>query len=362
MANAEGITPSRHEVERQLERILADNVTASYPQPAKLLKFIVERTLAGEEITEKLIREYVFPNPPYKVESNIARVTMDTVRKLLKNYCRSEGEHDPVVIALPTFPKRKKRIKLKPGEAYTPSFSYNPLTWAAKELTVAYHLLRGSPAQIRQALEHLNNVGRAEPDNPEVMLGTIEAWGMMIILGVVGDPHETLVAGPLWWIDKIEKEGRPTWRTHALRAVLYYSIGDRVKAKAEFERALELNREATISRGMYLHFLFHTGKEEQALRLMAMQAEERADSAPMHAIYGIYLSHAHRHEEAERALAKSLLLDRNCWPAHYGMTQMYLALGNQEKTEEHGKRLEALVEPAEFEDLKRRLTQKARER
>lgn len=78
-----------------------------------------------------------------------------------------------------------------------------------------------------------------------------------------------------------------------------------------------------------MHFLFQTGKEEQALRLMALQAEDRADSAPLHAAHGVFLTSAH--EEAERAFGKSLELDRNCWLAHYALTEMYSALGSRRR-------------------------------
>ena len=75
----------------------------------------------------------------------------------------------------------------------------------------------------------------------------------------------------------------------------------------------------------------------------------------MHALHGVYLCKAGHYEEAERAFAQALELDRNCWPAHYGITQLYLSTGRQEQAAEHSKRLEALVEPAEYEDMMRRL-------
>jgi hypothetical protein len=52
-----------------------------------------------------------------------------------------------------------------------------------------------------------------------------------------------------------------------------------------------------------------------------------------------------------------LALDRNCWIAHYGLALMHLALDNRDKAGEHGARLEALVEPAEFEFLRQQLGQ-----
>jgi hypothetical protein len=97
--------PMRHEVERQLDRLLADERIASHPQPAKLLAFIVRRALNGHDVTEHVIREEVFPHPPYAEDSNIARITMEKVRKLLTEYYAETGEDDPVIIALPRSPE-----------------------------------------------------------------------------------------------------------------------------------------------------------------------------------------------------------------------------------------------------------------
>ena len=361
MSNAQGVTPSRNEIERQLERMLAAPLFQARPKQADVFAFLVRSALDAQTVTELRIQKHCFPDPPYDPEASHVRTNVSSIRReLLPDYYAGDGEDDPVVIALPDPAEhrtvRGRIVKLPPGKAYTPSFRYNPRAWVAKELSIAHHLLRGSPAQIEKALEHLTNVGRAEPDHPEVMLGHIEAWGVALMLKVFGEVSEEIIAGPLWWIKRIEKQEGRAWRTHALRALLHYGIGDAQAAGKEFDKALELDRQATISRGWYVHFLFHNGHEEQAVRLMAMQAEERADSAPMHAMHGIYLTRAHRHEEAQLAFSKSLMLDRNCWPAHYGLTQMYLELGDREKAGEHAKRLETLVEHSEFEDMMRRLT------
>ena len=355
MANTGSFTPSKHEVERQLDLLLADEDIASHPQAAKLLKFIVEKTLEGEEITEKLIRAHVFPNPPYKEDSNIARVTMDKVRRLLVNYYNDEGEDDPVVIALPASPKGRKRVKFQAGEAYTPHFTYNPSGWIARELAIAYQLLRGSPAQMNRALAHFSKVERAAPNHPEVALGILEHWGMALMMGTIPIPDQTTFIGPLLWLRQVENAMGASWRTHNVRALLYFVAGERKLASEAFDEALTLDRQETIGRGWYLLFLFETGKEEQALRLMGLLAEQDAGNALAHAIHGGYLSRAHRHDEAELAFSKSLELDRNCWPAHYGMTRMYEALGRKKQAKEHEKRLKELLEPQELEQMGRTL-------
>jgi tetratricopeptide (TPR) repeat protein len=279
----------------------------------------------------------------------------------LPDYYAGDGEDDPVIIALPD-PKKHRTargqvIKLPPGKTYTPSFSYNPRSWVARVLTVAHHLLRGGLAQIDQAMVQFDKVSAAEPGHPEVKLGVLEGWAFKLLSGAVGDPHETLVAGPLWHLDMIEKRIGPTWRTHHIRAMLKFFMGDRKAAAKEFEKALKLDRRNTISRGGYTDFLFRTGREEQALRLMAIEADEHANNAQVHAVYAIHLAGVHRYEDAGRMFDKALLLDFNCWLAHAGLWQMYLAQGSREKADAHAGQLEALVTPEEFAFLSRKLGQ-----
>jgi tetratricopeptide (TPR) repeat protein len=360
MANAEGVSPSRHEVERQLERMLCDPLFEARPKQAEVFAFLVRCALDGEEISELRVQKQCFPDPPYDPEASHVRTNVSSIRKdLLPEYYAGDGEDDPVIISLPDPRKnrtaRGRIIKLPPGKAYTPSFSYNPKNWIAKELTVAFHLLRGGFSQIDQAMVQFDKVARAEPDHPEVTLGVVESWAIKLLTGFAGGPDEGLVASPLICLTQIEKAAGPSWRTHYLRAMLQFFMRDRKAAAKEFGKALKLDRQQTISRGGYTDFLFRTGREEQALRLMALEAEEHADNAQVHAMYGTHLARVRRFEDAARVLAKSLLLDPNGWVAHFGLWEMYLALGNQERAQEHADRLMALVTPEDFEFLRHRL-------
>jgi Flp pilus assembly protein TadD len=361
MANAEGITPSRHEVERQLERMASDPLFQARPKQTAIFEYLVKSALDRTAIDEKTIFAEFFTDKRYAEGTTSVRTTVSHIRTLIAEYYAGDGQHDPVVIALPApersgKEKKNYRIVRRPeGKAYTPSFSYNPASWIAKELAIAHHLLRGGPAQIEQALEHFRNVQRAEPDHPEAMLGLIEAWGTILMIGGTDDPDRALSTALLSMLDATEKRDGASWQTHSLRALLHFIQGDVKSARSQFEKALKLNRQATVSRGWYVQFLFKTGHEEQAVRLIAAEADERADRAPLHALHGVYLTTAHRHEEAARAFDKSLKLDRNCWLAHFGLTKMYLALGNQARADEHAKRLESLTDPSEISFFQRDL-------
>lgn len=362
MANAEGITPSREEIERQLERMLADPLFEARPKQAEVFAFLVRCALDGQVISELRIQKQCFPDPPYDPQDSHVRTNVSSIRKeLLPEYYAGGGEDDPIIISLPD-PKKNRTargriIKLPPGKAYTPTFSYNPRSWVAKQLSIAYHLLRGGLSQIDQAMVQFDKVSAAEPDHPEVKLGVLEGWAIRLLTGAAGDPHETLVAGPLWHLDMIEKRIGPTWRTHHIRAMLKFFMGDRKAAAKEFEKALKLDRRNTISRGGYTDFLFRTGREEQALRLMALEADEHANNAQVHAAYALHLALAHRYEEARRVFARALLLDFNCWVAHVGLWQMYVVQGDRDKAEAHAQQLEAIVTPEEFAFLSRKLGQ-----
>ena len=92
-------------VSAQLERILARPPLASSPSLNRLLRFLVEETLAGrgEEITEYNLGVHVFHrgeefNPRL---DPIVRVQMHHLRSRLVQYYTRFGAEDPVAIEIP---------------------------------------------------------------------------------------------------------------------------------------------------------------------------------------------------------------------------------------------------------------------
>jgi len=363
MANAEGVNPARHEIERQLERMLAHPLFEARAKQARIFAFLVKGALTRRKIDEKALFVKFFTLEHYKDGTTHVRTNVSYVRKLLKEYYAGDGASDPVIITLPAplrSSKRKKNYKIvkRPaGQAYRPEFSYNPRAPIAKQFAIANHLLRGSPEQVERALWKFNEIYKAEPGHPDVLLGFTETVACQMLIGGVysEDLRVHVVAGGLKWIDELDRSTADAWRMHNVRGLLHFVGGAMDKAKKEFGIALRLDRSATISRGWYTLFLFATGKEQEATRLYALVSEENVSNAQTQAVYGLYLSTAKRFEDAERAFEQSLALDRNCWPAHYGLTQLYLETGKPEKAQEHAKRLEQLVEPAEYQDLKRKM-------
>lgn len=370
MANAEGVNPSRHEVELQLARMLAHPLFRARDLQARIFGFLVKGALGKRKIDEKALLVKFFTLEHYKNAATHVRTNVSYMRKLLNDYYEGDGANDPVIIALPApkrSSKRKKNYKIvkRPaGEAYRPEFSYNPRAPIAKQFAIANHLLGGSPEQVERALWKFDEIYKAEPKHPDVLLGFTETVACQMLIG--GVYHEDLrahvVAGGLKWIDELDRSTADAWRMHNVAGLLHFVGGATDKAKKEFGIALRLDRSATISRGWYTLFLVATGKEQEASRLQALNSEENVSNAQTQAMYGLYLSKAQRFEDAERTFEQSLALDRNCWPAHWGLTQLYVAMGNQEKAIHHARRLEALVEPADYQTILSRLSPKGRER
>jgi Flp pilus assembly protein TadD len=363
MANAEGINPARHEVERQLDRMLAHPLFQARSVQTGIFAFLVDSALNRRKVEELDIFLRFYPEKNPGDGGTDVRTNVNFVRKLLKEYYEGDGKDDPVIITLPA-PERipqpdgkYKLIKRPPGEAYKPVFSYNPRSAMAKELTIASHLLSGGPAQIEQGLWHLDTIFKADADHPDMVLGTAEAVGSQILLGVYNDDiRKGLIAAAMEWIDRVAPEVPDYWRVPMVRGLLNYCDGDLDNAGKEFDTALALDRQSTVSRGWYTQYLFAVGRQEEALQLVGLYADERADNAQAHGLHGIYLTQAGKYEEAEKVFAQALHLDRNCWAAHYGMAKLCIVTGRGHQAKEHTKRLEALVEPAEYEDMQRRLS------
>ena len=99
------MSPSEDEVRRQLDRLLASAPFANAGRMSRFLKFVVERTLAGdaERLKEYVIGVEVFDrDTDYdpRVDS-IVRVEAARLRSKLAEYYAGEGRGDAVVLGLP---------------------------------------------------------------------------------------------------------------------------------------------------------------------------------------------------------------------------------------------------------------------
>jgi TolB-like protein len=99
------MSPSGDEVRRQLERLLASAPFANAGRMSRFLKFVVEKTLAGEG---ERLKEYVIGVEVFDRDErydprldSIVRVEAARLRAKLAEYYAGEGRADAVVLTLP---------------------------------------------------------------------------------------------------------------------------------------------------------------------------------------------------------------------------------------------------------------------
>ena len=99
------MAPSEDDVRRQLDRLLASAGFANAGRMSRFLKFVVEKTLAGE--AERL-KEYVIGVEVFDRDADydprvdaIVRVEAARLRTKLAEYYAGEGRDDAVVLSLP---------------------------------------------------------------------------------------------------------------------------------------------------------------------------------------------------------------------------------------------------------------------
>src|SRR5262249_37877561 len=97
--------PERHEVQAELERLLASESFRRAERHARFLAFICETTLSGNgtQLNEYLIAHEVFGRgPDYSPgEDSVVRRQAHAVRQKLHDYYRGPGKEDAVRIVLP---------------------------------------------------------------------------------------------------------------------------------------------------------------------------------------------------------------------------------------------------------------------
>lgn len=119
------------EVRRQLERILRSKPFRRSAQMERFLTLAVERTLTNraEELKEYTLgREVFHRGPNYDPRTDaIVRVEAQRLRRKLRTYYSTDGETDPVIIALPS-------------GAYVPVFGYRQVNQQSPTTTLESQL------------------------------------------------------------------------------------------------------------------------------------------------------------------------------------------------------------------------------
>ena len=96
--------PSSDQISRQLERVLSSSDFHASPQQIALLKFVVNRALAGEvsKIMDYTVAAEVFGRGPEFDRSSdpVVSIQASLLRRALERYYLTAGKHDPIRIKI----------------------------------------------------------------------------------------------------------------------------------------------------------------------------------------------------------------------------------------------------------------------
>lgn len=88
-------------IQHYLEKILSDDFFAKSTRYSSLLKFLVEETLAGNELKEFIVGQHIFnKNYDSTINDGKVRVYIYNLRKRLKEYYDNNGADDAIVFCL----------------------------------------------------------------------------------------------------------------------------------------------------------------------------------------------------------------------------------------------------------------------
>jgi tetratricopeptide (TPR) repeat protein len=124
-------TPTGYEVKAQLVRMLAAKRFRNAERQSELLELVVERKLKGQTTTGQIIARALFPHKVTKTPSGKIEIRGNDVRSAA-NHLRETltryqaGEgREDLVVIALPDPPKDNAVKIPEGEAYTPRFFYN---------------------------------------------------------------------------------------------------------------------------------------------------------------------------------------------------------------------------------------------
>jgi tetratricopeptide (TPR) repeat protein len=328
--------PSEVEVRRQLDTMLANETFTLRPQQAKFFELIVSAVLAGDEPTEKYIRAKLFPSPPYDLSSNIVRRTADLVRGLLREYYSGPGKDDLVLISLLDYDK-KKRVKLQPGQAYTPAFSYNPSHKLATLFTkLRWDISTGHPLKLLEALDIIEEVSAISPENIDIWLLSCELVALLSIYAPmpISDFAETsqeiLQEAPL---------NDPTFphssRLYRISAAFHLLNGQLSHAGRQFAEAATLDPLHSSTDLWLPVFYITSGRPKEALSSADSVVRRFPDTAPPLCVSALIHYVVRDFSTADERLTKALTYDPHYWVTYLLKSLVSFQLGRPDLALDH---------------------------
>src|SRR5579872_5136316 len=313
--------PTSHEVERQLDRMLASGIFKAAPRLSPLLRYIVLETLAEEakeegqkdpaKLTEHQIGFAVFDN--YSSDRTDVRANATALRNRIRKYYTECGTEDPVLIQIP------------PG-GYRAVFSHNPKSPADRlfrEGCARINCFEPSEGEHR-SLSLFKEAIRADPNHAGAHAAKAEAELREVLYRRVIPPNDPVAAAEMSAMEALRIQPR-AWSAHIALGVVHSCRHKWEKALGSFNSAMDIAPLLARDHFWYQGFQMAIGRDQDALRLARSRAEEvRHDPSPQIAL-GFFLYLARRFDEAEERLSEVAETFPQSWLARLVLACVYLA-------------------------------------
>jgi len=347
--------PKPDEIEVQLARMLNSRLFIANENPAKFLKLVVTKALAGEEIRQSIVGEALFPARYAKEDISDVRVTARNLRTITAEYYANEGQNDPVRIELPTPPP--KSPKLPPGKAYTPLFSYNPHRAATKDFKIGeFYRSRGNYGNWQRAFRSYLKVLKESPHHVGAAIGAAEALCELqyhetafMRAQVRKEAYDMAVS----LLNQTYLHAPSFWRLYAAGGAMMFMYGSKTEAARLFAKAFALDRSSTESYGWYFIFLVESGRSNEGVQLSAKHLDANVGDLTAHLTHARVLLRARRYAELETILEGMLEMDKNCCDVHHLLAGLRDSQDRREEAEYHYKQVELLGDADTFDNFKR---------
>jgi tetratricopeptide (TPR) repeat protein len=319
--------PPEELIRHQLDHMLASKRFLTAPSQAAFLRLVTDWTMQEKECSENAIGPVLFPGF-LKDESLDVRVTIQSLRKTIGKYYAHEGREDLVVITF-TKPRSQDRRNLKPGEAYSPTFSYNPEHKATYEMKLGQFFLdrRASLDDLLQASNHFASACVIVPRHLGAVIGQAEA---LIAFKAAADAYIDDNTGMTLELLSAVKSASPQWwKPHAVHGWLMVVTNHCAEAEAAFNDALSLDDEGTKRYRPYHGYLLKVGKIDEAMRLSReCIVRDPGDTNAYRHHFGV-AAYAQRTEETLDFLRNMLSFDRKDSVTFMALGAILMELGQE---------------------------------
>jgi tetratricopeptide (TPR) repeat protein len=340
-----GPEPAAPQIRRQLTRMLESDVFARRPKQAALLKGMVDIALDEGEVTEKRLREVVYPE--HDENSSIIRTQVKQLKTTSAEYYSGPGRDDLLHIFLAAW-TQDESTRRQAGGNYMPSFEYN----LRNDLTRIYlsalvKMNGGNISLIPDAMAAFSDIVNQDPDYVDawLSLGDAYCWMSMLILRDQPLERSETLENAAKCVEAGGALAPDSWHADATRAFISMCLDDWANAALKFTVAMRSNRPMTESYPPYLLFRLALGEGSD---LTESRALELTGNPWAQAIHGLFLEKSGRLDEAEIYYRQALDLDPNGGLFHWGLSSVLVKQGRLDEATVHSQRAEVLLSREEY--------------